>query len=40
MSWHELFSDIAIIPAGECFLAGFLAASLLCFGLWLWERKR
>lgn len=40
MSWHELISDIAIIPAWECYLAGFITAALLCFGLWLWERRR
>ena len=39
MNWHELIGDIAIIPAWECFLAGFAAASVLWFGLWLWERR-
>ena len=35
----EWLSDIAIIPAWESFLAGFIAASLLWFGFWLWERR-
>ncbi len=35
----EWLSDIAIIPAFECFTAGFIAATLLWFGMWLWEER-
>ena len=36
----EWLSDLTIIPAWECFLVGFFTASLLWFGVWLWEERR
>lgn len=29
MSWHELISDLAIIPAWECFLAGVIVGMIV-----------
>lgn len=29
MTWHELLSDIAIIPAWECFLFGVLIGMVI-----------
>lgn len=29
LTWHELLSDIAIIPAWECFLTGVLVGMAL-----------
>lgn len=41
MTWHELISDIAIIPAWECYIFGFLTASAIWFLVWLneWRKK-
>ena len=40
MSWHEIMSDIAIIPAWEIFIVGFLCATVLWACVWAWENGR
>jgi hypothetical protein len=36
----EWLSDLAIIPAWECFLAGVLVGGLIVGGIWFMENRR